>query len=139
MAEGLLKKELNSHDILVTSAGITALYGMAPTQEAVKVMRDKAGIDISSHLTRGLTSETAESADLILVMEKIHKDFISEKVPSAKDKTYLLKEFGADREDIKEAGIPDPIGRPLEVYEEVYYQIEDAVKDAAKRIKEINL
>jgi len=137
MAEGLLKKylsEKNISDIKVQSCGIVAFSGMTPTKETIKVMQ-KEGVDVSSHKSSALNKDLINNSSLILTMESIHKNEVLRLTPEAKDKVYLLKEFvrgqdvGQDKSENEKNNfsIPDPIGKPLEVYERIFSDIKDAV------------
>lgn len=120
MAEALLRRkleEMGKTGIEVKSAGVIAINGMPPTKETLMVLRDE-DILLSGFRSTALTAEMINEADLILVMEYLHKFEIMKISPEAASKTYLLKEFG---KTISAAGIggieiPDPIGRPMKDY-----------------------
>lgn len=126
-----LLKQADKGTIAVESAGVFAIEGMPSTRETQRVLQD-AGIQPAEHRSRLLTGTMAESADLILVMEPFHKEEILRRFPQVLDKVHLLKTYG-----LKEAlgaeplGIPDPIGKPLEVYEVCFATIREAVKRLA--------
>lgn len=128
MAEGLLKNQLEKLGIPieVRSAGIGTYDGIAASKEAVEVMKEK-GMDISGHIGRRLTKNTIDKADLVLVMEDFQIDYILDLQPNAKNKTFLLKKF-KNPENIKTPNIPDPIGKPKEVYEECLLTIEEQIE-----------
>jgi len=120
MAEGLLKrylKEKGRDDINVISAGTGALSGYSPTANTIEVMK-KEGVDVSGHKTALVTEKMIRQADLILVMEKAHKEEIIDRVPDAVGKTFLLTEFKKDPGDRPRLGedVLDPMGRPLKDY-----------------------
>lgn len=120
MAEGLFKKYLKDSgkgDIEVASAGIMALDGFPPTDETVEVMKGE-GVDVSGYRSKRLTAEHIKKSGLVLVMEGIHKAFILRMDPAVEDKTYLLKNYMANdkRKYPEGAGVPDPIGRPIDFY-----------------------
>ena len=65
-----------------------------------------------------------ECSDLIFVMEDAQSDYILKAEPKAEGKIFNLKKFlPADKEN----DIPDPIGKSLLVYEDVYSLIKEAV------------
>jgi tRNA threonylcarbamoyl adenosine modification protein (Sua5/YciO/YrdC/YwlC family) len=132
MAEGLLKRawdEKNKRKIKIHSAGINTISGLKPTEFAIKAMKHQ-DIDISSHLSVPLTREIVEEADLILVMERRHREKICEICPSAKDKVFLLKEFGLGREE----EIIDPTGGSLKSYRKCAAEIKEAIKGVVKKL-----
>ena len=137
MAEGLLRQALQRAGIervSVESAGVFAIEGMGPTRETQKVLQE-AGVDCATHHARTLTSEMIEHADLILAMEQFQIEEILRRFPSAKEKVYLLKAYGLARHEAGESlSIPDPIGKPLEVYEVCFAEIRDAVERLAKSL-----
>jgi len=93
MAEGLLKKrlkELGKNDVEVRSAGMRAFGGMPPTSGTIEVMKE-TGADVSGVRSKMLTNEMIRDADLILVMEDMHREEIVRRVPDASPKTHLLK------------------------------------------------
>ncbi len=136
MAKGLFKKRLRDRsDIMILSAGVGALPGMRPTQETIDIMA-RHGIDVSTHLSQRLTDEMVEQADLILVMERGHKSEILKRVPGAKKKVFLLREYAENasvspRIDIE---VPDPIAKPADVYESCFRMIQESVEGVIKQL-----
>lgn len=138
MAQHLLQhlvQRAGIHTMTVESAGVFAIDGMTPTRETQRVLQE-AGIPCAGHRARTLTSAMAEAADLILVMEPFHEEEILQRVPSVKGKVHLLRSYGLSRAEEAGAaqGIPDPIGKPLEVYEVCFAQIREAVERVAKSL-----
>jgi len=134
MAEGFLKKawkEKKKREIKIHSAGTSTLPGLKPTEFAVKVMKEY-DIDISKHLSTPLTEKTIKEADLILTMENRHKEKICEICPSAREKVFLLKEFGLRKEE----EIFDPMGGSLESYRKCALEIKKGVEGVMKKLKE---
>ena len=127
MAEGILESLLQRRGlkgVVVESAGTMAPVGMSPTNLA-KLTTLERGIDISSHRARLLTHQMVEEADLILVMERAHKQFIKSLLPSVKSEVFLLKAYGRKEE---EAEVADPIGGDLEVYRACYEELEEEIR-----------
>ncbi|MBI3321415.1 MAG: low molecular weight protein arginine phosphatase [Candidatus Omnitrophica bacterium] len=137
MAQSLLRHLLSRAGIgtiSVESAGAFAIEGMSPTRETQRVLQD-IGLDCSGHRARSLTPELIQQAELILVMEPFHRDEVLRRFPSAHGKVHLLKMYGRPPSDIdSRAGIPDPIGKPLEVYEVCFTEIREAVERVAKSL-----
>ena len=130
MAQALMRHALAQaglQAIQVDSAGVFAMEGMPPTRETQRVLQD-AGFDCAGHRSRPLTGEMIEWADLILAMEPFQMEEVIRRVPGAKAKTHLLKTYGfSSVPPAERAGIPDPIGKPLEVYEVCFAEIREAV------------
>ncbi len=132
MAEGFLKKYLaGSSRYRITSAGISAVDGLAPTPAAVQVMEEYL-IDISCFRSTCFSRRLALSSNIILVMAKHHRDFIVENMPDMQGKTFLYKEFAGIEE--KPQDIQDPIGQPIEVYRIVCNEIKAASEKIAEKI-----
>ena len=138
MAEGLLRAALTraglQHAMAVESAGVFAMEGMPPTRETLRVLQE-AGIDMSGHRSRTLTIPMVEDADVIFAMEHFQLEEVLRRAPGAKNKAQLLKPFGLPTADAEgNPNIPDPIGKPLEVYEVCYGEIKTAVERVAKSL-----
>lgn len=125
-------KELGKDDIEVSSAGVHAIDDIGPTKETVEVMK-KEGVDVSGFKSRALTNELIKRSDLILVMAGHHMDDIITRMPDAATKTHILKQFGVEFETqgCEELDIADPIGRPVDFYEEVLSEIKKEMKRIA--------
>lgn len=133
MAEGFLKRILEDYGdsvkVEVLSAGLNA-FGGPPTREARVVMRER-GIDISSFTSRQLTEELIEKADLVLTMEKSHRDRITSWNLESEGKVFTLKEFAGENDDFD---IGDPYGRGITAYEACAKEIELSLIKALKKI-----
>lgn len=117
MAEGFLKDLLAKHNVsnvLVDSTGTHAPDGNSPTNYAVLTMVE-LDVDILQHRARTITPRLANEADVLLVMEKAHQHYLKHTIPSVREKTFLLKEFGQKHVD---GGVEviDPIGRDFDFY-----------------------
>lgn len=132
MAAGLLKKMLKGKgDYKIITAGTATVKGIRPTAEALQVMSEQ-GVDVSNHQSSPLSDEMIDEADLILVMEKMHKENILMRRLNADNKVHLLTEFGRKELEDKlvDPNIPDPIGKSLEFYRKVF----DIIKESAARV-----
>ena len=148
MAEGIFKKMLKERTeddtkFNVLSAGISAIAGMSPTPEAIKVMSEQS-IDISQHIATQVDEDIVKKADLILVMSNRHKDYINTRFTFAQDKIYLLKEFAqigefkSTRNTNKDYEIIDPLGRPTEFYRIVAKELKENLEKVLDKIIEEN-
>ena len=128
MAQGLLRHLLQKkgrNDIQVLSAGVATIGGMGPTPETVEVMKSME-VDVSGHVGQPVTPELVRHADIIFCMEEFHREWIIAGAPEAAPKTHLLKTFQANQK-AQDPNIPDPIGRPKEVYESCSMTIKDSI------------
>lgn len=114
MAEGLLKSE-SLPDTVVISRGLAA-NGDPASKNSVAVMRE-LGIDIAGHISKPLTLEEAQTADLILCMSASH--------------AQILGSAGIDQEKIKVLDIPDPFGGDIQEYR----ACRDAIKEKIAQLK----
>ena len=137
MAQGLMQSLLAKaglETVTVESAGVFAMEGMSPTREALRVLQD-IGVDGSAHRARGLTADIVQRADLIFGMESFQLEEVLRRFPEARGKTQLLKPYGLHSDEVVgNPNIPDPIGKPLEVYEVCFTEIREAVERVVKSL-----
>ena len=148
MAEGIFKKILkerkeDNSSFNILSAGISALPGISPTLEAIKVMSEQ-GIDISQHHAQELREEIIKKADLILVMANEHKEYVHKEFPFAQNKTFLLKKFTlnnkteSNQKNERNYEIIDPIGRKIEFYRIIARELKKNLEKILDNILEEN-
>ena len=124
LAEGLFKKYLkknNITDIEVGSAGVGAFPGDGVSINSILVASQR-GIDISDHRARNINPEHLLTTDLFFCMSDSHKQ-------------ALLKH--CDEDKIVVLNVPDPYGRPIEIYEECAKQLENQFSEIFDRIQNI--
>ncbi len=121
------EEELEQKGVIITSAGIAAAPGCAPSTEAVDVMREKS-LDLAAHASQPLTEKLVRHADAIYTMTSGHRQAILRRWPDAAARTQTLLPNSGD--------ISDPIGGPETVYRECAEQIENALR---LRIEELDL
>lgn len=102
MAQALFNQyaKENGVDAVADSAGIAAAFDMPASENTVSVLKE-IGIDISNHLTKPISRELLDSADLIVCMSEEH--------------AKLIKSAGWDC-IVMGSGIPDPYGYSINVY-----------------------
>ena len=106
------------------SAGLLALPGNSATVLAQKVAAGH-GVDLAGHKAKHLSQELVDWCELILVMEKSHKDELLADFSEAADKTFLIRRFA--RFGSRSRGVADPYGLQYDAYRFCYLDIEDAV------------
>jgi protein-tyrosine phosphatase len=124
MAEGLLKSVLSDagkKDYVISSAGLGAVVGHHPDANARELMLKK-NINIANYRARQLDTEMIRKADLILVMESVHKSAIEDFEPSAKGKIFRLGHWG-------DFDISDPYHQSLSAFEHSLQLIEQGISD----------
>ncbi len=138
MAELLLRKqlaerlgcrpdELEDQGIMILSAGVAAMEGAPASPEAVNVLRG-FDMDLSKHVSQPVTDRLVRDADFIWTMTSGHRASLLARWPEAAERTSLLCPAGRD--------VSDPIGGPLEVYEQCAKQIDTALR---QRLEELDL
>lgn len=137
MAEHLLKdklKKMNIDDIEVESAGLSAFFPQQASKNAVQVMNE-IGIDISSHVSRLISEDMIKGSDLILTMEKYHKEAIVNIYPGVMDKVFTLKEYVLDSKD--DLDVVDPYGGDLDEYRKCRDELSDLIDKLLSKVDDI--
>ncbi|MFH1239316.1 MAG: low molecular weight protein arginine phosphatase [bacterium] len=139
MAEAMMKTMLKKEGITgisVRSQGIAGSHLLQIPDIVIELMKEK-GIDISDHVSSPLTYEAIEEADLILAMEEFHRQRILEYAPLAEGKTFLLKKFALQGDNLEDDNmeILDPIAQPDEIYENCIEEIQTYLEKIIKKLK----
>jgi protein arginine phosphatase len=133
MAEGILKKLLSTRsearDIEIHSVGMDAVVGLTPDRDTREICLAH-DIEVGSHTAEQLTKEMLIQSDIILCMEKIHKQLIVNSYPDFYTKTFLLKEFHTD-DPPDDVSIKDPTGRSKRHYKACFNEIEYEIRRIA--------
>lgn len=137
MAERIFRKKLEENgrgDIEVSSASLVDMEGSPADPKTVDILEEK-GFDGNGHKSRLLTQDMIVEADMILAMERQHREMIIENYLDAEEKVFLLKPFsggcarlsGGDMD-----GIRDPYNLSSYHYRlcfaEIYLAIEGLLK-----------
>lgn len=97
--------------IKITSAGTKAVAG-GRVNDVVALIARNNGFSLRGHTASPVTPKLMKQADLVLVMEQVHKDDLLEKYPGAKDKVFRLMEYGWQGDDpVETLDVPDPTGK----------------------------
>jgi protein-tyrosine phosphatase len=118
--------ELEEHGVMVMSAGLSAYMGSRPTPEAVQVMRGM-DVDLSGHESQPLTAQLIKHADVVWTMTRSHRQAILAQWPEAAKRCELLC---LDMRDIA-----DPIGGPVELYQQCAEQIKQELEGRLKLLE----
>lgn len=127
VGERLLRAALPKLNI--ASAGLAAMVGEGADEVAQAASAEK-GIDLSGHIARMMTPELGADYDLILVMEKSHRNEIARRMPQLVGRTMLFGQWidgGAD--------VPDPYKRPREMHDRTVSLIQRAGDEWIARLK----
>lgn len=127
MAEGIAKKiiaeKYSDSGITVSSAGVSASNGSAPSENSV-IVCEEIGIDISNLRSKSLSHDLLEHTDIFAVMTKSHADIL---------KFYGIPE---DKIIVLGDGIPDPFGGSTAIYRKCRDVIADAVDELLAKYAE---
>lgn len=131
MAEKLLSRmaEEANLPIEVNSAGTSTIKGGAVSSLTLKAL-EKEGIIPDIAFSTPLTEMMIKKADLILVMESYHKERVVDISPLAKERTFLLTEYGG----LEKKDILDPVGGSREGYETCMIEIKKCLNGVIKRL-----
>ncbi len=120
----------------VISSGTHAADGFPATKYAVEAARIW-DCDISSHKSRQLSRKLIDESDLVFAMAPEHLAEVRRLAPTAKERSYLLKSFPSASPDGD--GVEDPIGQPLDKYNEVFLEISEYLgKNLDEIVERIN-
>lgn len=137
MAEALFSNLLVQRDSLedwyVSSAGVWAIEGSRAAEGVVKALR-RLGIDISFHRAQPVSRELVINSNLILVMERNHKEALQSVFPQAADKIYMLTEMVGQSHDIR-----DPIGGTPADYDDTAAELENLLITGYDQIQQLVL
>ena len=136
MAEGLFRKLIGAKasDYSAASAGISAVDGFPPSEPTVRALKDQ-GIDVTDHQSQRLSSELVNDAHKVIVMEKMHRDWVLELVPDAAEKTELLTQYSSKQTSrLSDIDIPDPIRMSESFYKNVLTVIRECVQNFIKTL-----
>jgi len=125
MAEALLRARAPA-GVHIHSAGIAAMVGEPADPIAVQLMQAR-GIDITHHRARQLTSTMVSQADLVLVMEAQHQQYIHSLSPMACGKVHCIGKW-------TDQHIPDPYKKSPEFFASILVLIQQGVDAWMERL-----
>ena len=88
-----------------------------------------SAVDSSGHRSRRVTGEMMADFDLILTMEAGHKEALLVEFPEIAGRIFMLSEMVGEMRDIA-----DPIGGPLQDYEETAQELDHLLSQGFRRI-----
>ncbi len=115
----------------VDSAGTWTLDGK-PASSGAQITTAQLGLSLDEHKSKQVTPEMMGDFNLVLVMEKGHKEALQIEFPDRADRVFLLSEMvGAKFE------IDDPLGGEPSGYMATALQIEDLLDLGWKKISDL--
>jgi len=113
---------------LVESAGTWALDNAPATANAKQAVRER-GLNLEEHNSRTVNAELLEAADLILVMEKNHREALITEFPQVADRVHLLATMAGPA-----YSIVDPVGLDLAGYRVTLKELDDLMERGFENI-----
>ena len=121
MAAALMRRELDKRgrrDIMVESAGVYAGREPASRNAVAAIAEWGDGMSLDGHMSRPLTADLLEKADVIAVMSAHHAAAVTARGADPRKIVILNQDRG---------GIADPYGGDLDAYRAVRDQLAKAV------------
>jgi len=115
----------------IESAGTMAMEGYRASENSHLAMEIR-GIETTKHISRQITNQILTGFDLILVMERNHKEGMHSAFPEHADRIIMLSEL-IDRQ----YDIVDPFGGSLADYINAADEIERILIEGLNRILEL--
>ena len=100
-----LEKKSTASNWVVASAGTWAKSGLPALPVTIKNAKRLGLQGMTNHRSRTVSEELLEGFDLIIVMEKGHKEALNAEFKLAKDRIFMLSEVT----DGVQVDVPDPI------------------------------
>ncbi len=113
----------------VRSAGTLEYIGGATATDEARMVMTERGLDLSSHAARHVSRDLVDWADIILVMEYEHRDYLAKRFSDSVGKVHLLTEFAGEPGEV-----PDPVNQGIEKYRRCADLLESLLGAALKRL-----
>jgi len=119
LAEQLLALGLaDVPEVHVASAGTQALVGKGMPEPSLAIAASLGVPNAASHVSRQLTEEIVDGADLILAMSREHRRAIVELNPRASKRVFTIREFArlasaTSDDDLRAEFVPGPFSGPV--------------------------
>jgi protein-tyrosine-phosphatase len=130
MAEALFNQQNQDSCYEARSAGLAAHDGQPASPQAVDVMRQTRGLDLSDHLARQATHALLREASLILAMEERHVHKLLCMLPELAGRVMTLAEAAGQAA----ADVKDPYCGDAACYLDTAAEIEELVKRLSVRL-----
>jgi protein-tyrosine-phosphatase len=115
----------------VESAGTWALAGALPASRAREVLRAR-GVELGDRRARSVDRDLLRAFDLILTMERGHKEALRAEFPEIGERVYILSEMVGLGHDI-----PDPMGGTLIDFQDTARELDQYLTRGFDRITQL--
>ena len=123
---GAYLRKIVTSAIQVRSCGYYPVADRACPVEAVFAAK-KYGVDLSDHRSQVITDEIIQESDIIFIFDEKNLQEFTRRYPQIIDKVWYLSEVTQK----VPSTIPDPYGKDLAAYEDVYGDIAENIKGIA--------
>jgi protein-tyrosine-phosphatase len=121
--------------VVVESAGLLGIKGAPAAPFSIEVGRE-AGLDLTGHRSRGVTSTDIRTADLVVAMTLRQLETLDARYPRGPGRRMLLRAFERGPEPVGGAPeLDDPVAGPLEEYRDAFAIIRSAVDHMVLHLK----
>ena len=127
----LVAREIDSQVWKVESAGTWAVAGIPAAKNSRLAMHNRE-LDIGNHRSQPVNGKMLNTFDLILTMERRHKETLSIEFPEISDRIYVITEMVGSIYDIW-----DPVGASLVEFESTANELEDILTQGYGYIKRL--
>lgn len=133
LALGIMRNLVNDEVHLwdIDSAGTWTVNGEPAATNTLAVLAER-GVDLTDHRSQGVMETMLDQYNLILTMERGHKEALRVEFARNASKIFLLSEMVGRSYDIK-----DPIGRPIEEFQLTASEMESILTRGLPRIREL--
>lgn len=128
MGEIMLRERLTDSKITVASAGVGAVVG-ADMHPHTRTVLQEHDFPADTHCAAQFNLQHVQDYDLILALDKTHKNWVEGKYPQARGKVMLMGHWQ------QQMDIPDPIKQPKDEFDKTYALLDQCVNDWVKRLK----
>ncbi len=120
----------------IASAGTWTTPGVPASPNAQQAMAER-GVDLSHHRSRVVSRKLLAAYQLVLVMERNHRESLRIEYPDLAGRVYVLSEM-IGGPDITVYDIHDPYGTSLKDYQVTANEIEHILEKGFEQIKRLS-
>lgn len=125
MAEAICRSLVGNRPWQLSSAGFFSDRPQPPVPEVEALLRSK-GCDTSRLTSKCVEKPLVRQATAIFAMAEMHLATLRRQYPGVSGRAHLLTEFSS-LPQYQGSDVPDPIGMDLEVFEETFQILQDAM------------
>ena len=114
----------------VGSAGTKAGSGSAPNPVVAYILFQR-GVNINSHRSKPVTPRLLRRYYWIIVMEKAHRQAITEMEPDSESRVFVMREL-IHGNRLNDPNMPDPTGKEVDDYRELFDILDQEIPQLVK-------